>query len=206
MLNAHAIYRLLIEEEQPVIPDDPNQLRLPIDPDVDALDTKSEIMRYADEPFRIPGNGPTSLYQDLLDKLRGRARRKIGNNTYLVNHGESIAVLFHATDVVTAFKDGKIVVDSGGWQPQGDKINYGWRSPPGTTTRDRINSNLDSGWKIYQLKHVWYWFNVGNGAGTVDSGDAVRYPYTDGDTIHPDGSLKIQAHPLYTKGRKKRVA
>ena len=206
MLNAHAIYRLLIEEEQPVIPDDPNQLRLPIDPDVDSLDTKSEIMRYADEPFRVPGNGPTSLYQDLLAKLNGRARRKVDRNTYLVNHDESIAVLFHATDVVTAFKDGRIVVDSGGWMPGGGSYAPGWRNPPGTTTRARMNDNLDSGWCIYQLSGKWYWFNVATRAGTVDSGDTVRYPYTDGDTIYPDGSLKIQAHPLYAKGRRKRVA
>ena len=200
MLNARAICRLLIDDEQPVPPpDDPNQLGL--DFNSDDLDPKAEIMRYAEQPFSVPGAGPTELYDDLLHKLNRRPRKKVANNTYIVSYPDRLAVRFHQTDVVTAFPDGRVVIESGGWRPGGGQQDYGWRDEPGRTTMDRINSWCPSGWKIYKKDKKWYWFNyTANGHHWETD---VRFPYTDGDTIQPNGYLKIQAHPIYLRRRRR---
>lgn len=212
MLNARAIYRLLIEEDPPTpLPDDPRQMGLDFNPD-EVVDPKAEIFRYA-EHFRIPGSGPTSTYEHFRRKLGDRARRnaegnpskKIQNNTFLIDYGDRIAVRYHQTDVVTAYRDGKVVVDTGGWNPQGRYANMGWRAPTGSTTRDRIGhmAGTAGGWDIYQKSYEWFWYNRGTGAGNWD--DTRRYPFSDGDTIHPDGSLEAQAEPVDVRKRRRKV-
>lgn len=201
MLNARAIYRLLIDDEQPVPPpDDPSQLGL--DFNSDDLDPKAEIMRYAETPFQVPGAGATDLYPRLQNKLDGKPRRKIGNNTYVIAYPDRLAVRLHQTDVVTAFPDGRVVVESGGWRPGGGQWHPGFRGEPGTTTMDRINSWTPSGWKIYKKDNVWYWFNYTANGHHWDTD--TRLPYSDGDTIMPNGYLKIQERPIYLKRRKRR--
>jgi len=203
MLNARDILRLLIDDEQPVPPppDDPNQLGL--DFNTDDLDARDEIMRYAEQPFSIPGTGPTTVYQRLTGTLFNRPTKKLANNTYAIRHNDRLAVRFHQTDVVTAYPDGRVVVNSGGgWRPGGGQQAPGWRTSPGTTTMARMNEWLCSGWQIYKLKGEWYWFNA---AGPRHWETEVRYPYSDLDYIKPDGSLYIQQHPVYLKKRRKRV-
>jgi hypothetical protein len=196
MLNSRAIYRLLIDDEQPAAP---------AGPDAD-FDPNEEILRYAAKPFRVDGNGPTTLYADFTHTLGGRTRRKIALNTYLINHGPAIAVRLHQTDVVTAWPDGKIMVDSGGWNPQGHQSNpWNNRQASGVTTKDRINANLDSGWQLYQQQGRWYWYNCATDTGSCYDPENTRYPYTDKDTIFPDGSLQMQADPEYPKRRKRRA-
>jgi hypothetical protein len=203
MLNAHAICRLLIDDEQPVPqPDDPRQMGLDFNAD-ELLDPKSEIMRYAETPFRIPGSGPTDLYQKLQNRLGGRPRRKIENNTYVLDHGDRLAVRLHQTDVVTAYPDGRIVVDSGGWRPGGGKWAEGWRNSPGRTTMDRIEGHLSSGWHIYKKQDNWFWYNNATKRGNYE--DNIRIPYDDGDTIFPDGSLQTKQAIVHVKQRKKRT-
>ena len=203
MLNARAILRLLIDDEQPVTPppDDPNQLGL--DFNSDELDAKDEIMRYAEQPFSVPGAGRTDLYQRLTGTLHNRPQKKVGNNTYAVRHNDRLAIRFHQTDVVTAYPDGRVVVNSGGWKQGsgGHGYNPGWRAEPGTTTMARMNDWLCSGWQIYKLKNEWYWFNQ---AGQQRYWEAdTRFPYTDRDIIQSDGSLRPQEHPIAVKRRKK---
>lgn len=204
MLNASDLFRILIEDEQPVPPPgDPNQPALASS--ADDLDPKSEVMRYADEPFTIRSGSPTDLYQRLTNKLGTRPSKKVGNNTYVVRHPDRLAVKFHQTDVVTAFPDGRIVVNSGGWKPGsgGHGYNPGWRSEPGTTTMARMNDWLSSGWQIYRLKGEWYWYNRGSGVRHWESD--TRLPYTDGDHITPEGALQLKAHPVYVKRRRKKL-
>ena len=201
MLSARAICRLLIDDEQPVPPPaDPNQLVLDFNPD-ELLDPEKEIMRYADKPFPVQGSGPTALYVELQNTLHGRPQKKVANNTYVIDHGDRIAVRFHRTDVVTAYPDGKVVVDSGGWRPGGGMYAAGWRDAPGRTTMDRMNGYLPSGWRIYKFKDEWYWYNIAN---PNRFGDEWRYPYDDGDLIDPHGSLHIQKHPLPLKPKRRR--
>jgi hypothetical protein len=205
MLNARAIYRLLIEDEQPPTPDDPNQLTLSIDPGPDGYDPRSEILRYAEEPFRVPGDGPTSKYAQFSQQLGRRDSRKLAAHSYLVKYPDKLAVRYHTTDVATVYPDGRIVFDSGGWRPGGSNARAGWKTDAGTTTRDRMSYAFDSGWRIYKNDFVWYWYNHTTGAGCAGKDDKIL-PYDDGDTIYPDGSLKIQTHPIYPKRRQRRVA
>lgn len=209
MLNASVICRLLLDDEQPLPPADPQPLDTPFDPD--AVDPKAEVMRYAEQPFRVPGGFPTQMYRRMQIKLGDKQRKKVANNTFFVRRGENYAVQFHQTDVVTYEPDGKIVVRTGGWHPGGRNADYGWKMAAGTTTMDRINSNLDSGWRIYKTgakrdrssDGAWYWYNHTTGAGRADS--EALYPFTEGDSIYPDGSLLIQAHPIYKQKRTRRA-
>ncbi len=73
----------------------------------------------------------------------------------------SIAVRYHATDLLTFRPDGKVVVTSGGFRSK--------------TTKDRINAYLPPGFpRVWQAKGVWTY----GGA-----------PLMDGDTISRAGKL-----------------
>lgn len=212
MLSARAIYRLLIDNEQPENPpDDPNQLDFTgsgFGSNLDDIDTKSEIHRYSQQPFRIPGSGPSDSYQRLSDKLRGRQSSKLtGRSTYIVNLGDRIVVRYHVTDVVVAYPDGKVVIQTDGWHLGGSRNSGpGWNYSPasGVTTMDRISPWLSSGWGLYSKKadNCWFWYNHATKAGDYESD--LRYPFTEGDAIFPDGSLQIQAQPEEVKPKRKR--
>ena len=218
MLNASAIFRLLIDDEQPVEPAkepvDPNQLALDFNQD-ELLDPMKEIERYTEKPLRIPGDGPTTTFQKFQDELDGGHPRRDEEGhrwklltwrgrTRLIDYGDYIVVRYHDTDVVTAHRDGKVVIDTGGWHPGGGRYDPAWRGEPGNTTQDRIArvGGSAGGWRIYKKDHVWYWYNPGLGKG--DYSDTVRYPFSSGDTIFPDGSLQAQEPPHDARRRRRR--
>ncbi len=104
-------------------------------------------------------------YAQVAEQLTGRcaARRKIDNNTYLERRGDdAIAVKLHATDIVTFHRDGRVTINSGGWQT--------------VTTKDRLNNY--SPLRVYADKGVWY---VSDGEKTV--------VYEDGLTTDTEGRL-----------------
>lgn len=83
------------------------------------------------------------LYDDFLSVLNGRQSRKVGNNTYMQQRDEdAIAVKLHDTDVVTALRDGSVVLDSGGWKT--------------VTTKDRMNKWLPDPWRVWTERGTWY--------------------------------------------------
>jgi hypothetical protein len=94
----------------------------------------------------------------------------IANNTHLVRRNEeTIAVRLHSTDVVTYYKDGDVMLNSGGWQT--------------VTTKDRMNRF--SPYSVWQEKGIWYVHaKIAKGLVLVPQ-DLV---YDDGVTIHPDGT------------------
>lgn len=110
-------------------------------------------------------------YQEAQERLGGRDSRKLENNTYLKRRADgTLAVMLHATDVVTYHPDGRIVLDSGGWRT--------------VTTKDRLNK--------YAPLHLWarngQWlvgYYTGDWKETINQADI----YQDGMTINPDGSL-----------------
>ena len=87
--------------------------------------------------------------------LQGKASKRIGNNTELdrLTH-DSIGVLLHRTYVVVFYRDGKVKLNSGGWQT--------------VTTKDRMNRF--SPFQVYQDDHEWY---VVTNKGTVDFEDGM---------------------------------
>ena len=104
-------------------------------------------------------------YDSLRQYLNGKVDRpapEVANNTRVIDHGESIAVRLHETDVITFHSDGRIVLNSGGWRT--------------VTTKQRINSYLD-GWWLYQEKGEWY---------LTDSWDSKGFVFADGLTIGPN--------------------
>jgi hypothetical protein len=65
---------------------------------------------------------------------------------------------------VTYHRDGRIVLNDGGWKT--------------VTTKARFNEYLPYRWRVYSDKGAWYLWNADE-----------KHPYADGITIHPDGSV-----------------
>tara|TARA_Y100000310_G_C20590770_1_gene767861 strand:+ start:211 stop:963 length:753 start_codon:yes stop_codon:yes gene_type:complete len=113
-------------------------------------------------------------YTQANTKLGNRDSRKLQNNTYLQRRESgAIAVLLHATDVVTFNPDGTTVLNSGGWRT--------------VTTKDRINTYLPFH-RIDQVNHIWY-----------ISGKA----YSDGMVIGKRGGIQKSASARDLKRQKK---
>jgi len=85
-------------------------------------------------------NLPTS-YAEALAALKGKDYRKLCNNTVAVSvprfHDEPhyIGIKLHNTVVVAFYPDGRVVLNSGGWET--------------VTTKARINACLPAGWRVY---------------------------------------------------------
>lgn len=108
---------------------------------------------------------PTNL-RDAREALRGKVERKIGNNTYLVDRGDAVAMRLHDTGVITWTADG-ITLDSGGW-----------KTP---TTKDRMSSILQrGGFTIWQERGEW---------SLVRLSDRKTWPYADGMTVCYDPDI-----------------
>lgn len=78
----------------------------------------------------------------LIATARDKVSKPLGNNTYVENLGDCLAVRFHHTYVVTYFLDGSIVLDSDRWRTE--------------TTKARMNEYLPEGWSVYQERGTWY--------------------------------------------------
>jgi hypothetical protein len=97
-------------------------------------------------------------------KMAQTRRRKLGNNTYLVidDAPSSYAIRLHKTNIITYHTDGRVVLDSGGWQTR--------------TTSARLNEY--SPYRVYSDRGVWY----------VKIGDKT-VTWRDGITIGPRGGI-----------------
>lgn len=105
---------------------------------------------------------PTNL-RDARESLRGKVERKVGNNTYLVDRGDAVAMRLHDTDIVTWTADG-ITLDSGGW-----------KTP---TTKDRMTSILQRvGFSLWATRGEW---------ALVRLSDRREWAYADGMTVYYD--------------------
>lgn len=91
---------------------------------------------------------------------------------------EAIAVQLHATDVVTFFLDGRIEVNTGGWDT--------------VTTRDRINCYLDKPWHVYGERCATILSNYRWYAGQDNENKregCVEVVLSHSATILPDGTV-----------------
>ncbi len=115
----------------------------------------------------------THEYATQAARLTGRnaKSRKIANNTYMQRRDENtIALLYHETDVVTYKSSGDVILDSGGWRTY--------------TTKERINMGLPSGFYLSQNRGQWILRS-----GSYSDTEAKEYLLQDGTTIHADGSV-----------------
>lgn len=80
----------------------------------------------------------SSSYDVLVSKVNNIARRKkIDNNTYLLEYPDHKAIRLHDTEILIE-RDGKITLNNGGWDTM--------------TTRARINKYLPFGYSVYRVK------------------------------------------------------
>lgn len=116
-----------------------------------------------------------TTYERLNNELKTARSERNGkpyaNNTRIYRRGEAVALCLHWTDVVTAFEDGRVVLDSGGWRT--------------VTTKERIHSAI-APWFLLQRKGAWF---VSFGSPYADKAKAV-IPYEDGMTLWPDGRYR----------------
>ena len=121
-----------------------------------------------------------STYEGALRFLQGAERRTIGHNTSVVTswgppHScgrKAVGILYHSTVVLWFHPDGKIVLNSGGWQT--------------VTTKQRMNAFLPDGVCIYQNDHAWYVNDCRHVEGYVFD-DLTRHEYHDEYVIEPEG-------------------
>jgi hypothetical protein len=89
---------------------------------------------------------------------------KIANHTHLerASNGEAITIRLHSTQIVTYWRNGAIVVNSGGYRS--------------TTTKARMNTVLPQRFGIFQKNHEWL-VRIGRHE------DKVTVPFFDGAVI-----------------------
>ena len=217
MNKARSIVDRLLEDDPPVEPQQPEQ---PAPDGGEDEDVRDMFLRLNNtpEPFQARGTPGTGLrrYATMNEQLGRRPSKKIDNHTYLVRGDDgAISVRLHQTDIVTYSPDGTATFSTGGW--------------PTKTTRARMDRWIPADWAIYSesfKKHgeeapdLWwddgggrgggrpiqggiskmFWYNRATNAGTWESGWYI--PFTDGDSIAPDGTLRHQAEPKQ-RGRRR---
>jgi hypothetical protein len=140
---------------------------------VNALAKENDARGYDTLIVFLPTSNVFSTAYDVFEKARGKIetvkRRKLANNTYLIDNGKRRAVRLHSTDILTEIGPGRLRVDTGGWDTM--------------TTRDRLErfSNL----RVWRDKGITYvdGHKLRDGmtiAGTLDlegsSGRSTAYP------------------------------
>lgn len=130
-------------------------------------------------------------YADADKLLQGRCRhrRKLANNTYLLRThpwsapDEAIAVRLHFTNIVTFYKDGRIALNTGGWNT--------------VTTRGRMNQYIPQTYSVGSERNTCFLYKRSEVA--VKSKWDETYSYyphekhcviEDSVTIQPDGSVE----------------
>ncbi len=107
-----------------------------------------------------------------LDSLlvgRNKDKKKLAPNTYAMRGPKSIAIRLHATDILTFYPCGSVVVKTGGWKT--------------VTTKSRINDYLPVGWHIFQEYGVWRWWK------RMVAPEDTGQKFSDGDCITGRGEL-----------------
>lgn len=123
-----------------------------------------------------------------IGQLHGRCmyQRKVAGNTWLKRRagneadGYAVALQYHDTDVVTFRPDGGMVLNSGGWHT--------------VTTKERINWCLPDGFRLSQVKRVWY-ITVGETTQIFSHPITACYVgnehvFADGMVVYPDGRVE----------------
>lgn len=107
--------------------------------------------------------------QRILATARNAAEGKpLENNTRLFQRGEDCAIRLHSTDIVTIHPDDSVTLNSGGWLT--------------VTTKDRWKEYSPG--RVYSDRGVFTLYFAGR-----------EFPYADGITMHPDGSVTGAGSP-----------
>jgi hypothetical protein len=205
MSHACQLVKRLLEDEPPVAPEQPTNFD---DEGDEEFNPRDYVVTPSMSAFSAKGSAfGTRPYAARLEQLGGRRKRKLETrNTYLErSHDGNITIRYYDTDIVTYYPDGSVCVTTGGW--------------PTDSTRKRLDDTaLPGGWALFSesyKKHnetapsvYWdaarrdikkgimklFWYNRHTNMGTSESGWYI--PFTDGDIIDPDGTLKHNAEPV----------
>lgn len=112
-----------------------------------------------------------TIYEVMKHNYNHGVKEK-GVATFLHPMGETdaYALRYHATDVVIAYPDGSVVLNSGGFSTP----HYAWSNRTMTvspTTRERISRYLPKGYSLSQQNNKW-WLSMPNGS-TVEFKDGM---------------------------------
>ena len=80
-------------------------------------------------------------YEEAKEKLKGKEKLTIGNNTWLIKTNDGFGIKYHNTTVIEILPNDLYVLKSGGYQT--------------STTAIRINQL--SPLRVYKVKHKWYY-------------------------------------------------
>ena len=115
-----------------------------------------------------------TLFEKWNEKLGAQKQKNVPSIRSTILHRlaeDRIALKYHATNVVTAHRDGSITLDSGGWRT--------------ATTKARMTDAIRTGGGafggVYSNKGEWILYRC----------DGVNVPYADGITIAADGRRAI---------------
>lgn len=99
------------------------------------------LLAVVSSPGRImEGNKMATIYEVMQHHVTHRIDEK-GGATMLHPLGGAYALRYHHTDVVTAYPDGKVVLNSGGYRT--------------LTTKERINRYMPEGCKLINKRGKW---------------------------------------------------
>ena len=107
--------------------------------------------------------------------LKKRDSKKLCNNTYLKRLDDCIAVLLHCTYIIKYYPDGRIVLNTNGWET--------------VTTKDRLNGFLGWPFGICTISGRWF----------LRCRDGI-YLYEDHMEIDKDGFPNTQPLPCFQLG------
>ena|ERR1035438_7723526 len=79
-------------------------------------------------------------YAQAVEALNGRDSVKLGNNTWLIDCDDYIAVRLHNTHIVKFYSGGLVTLHTGGFYS--------------VTTKSRMNQFIRA--NVYQRAHQWY--------------------------------------------------
>lgn len=133
-----------------------------------------------------------NIYTEVLRDLNGKQSRKVAHNTYLqVRDSETIALRYHATDVVTYHSDGRVVLDTGGWRT--------------STTKLRFNESYSRlPLRIWADRGVWYVSKPGDWENAVAFADGLTLS-PNGDGLYRIDSDTIGEDPKKTQKLRRKV-
>lgn len=110
------------------------------------------------------------VYEKMSETLGGRSSKKVANNTYLQRRdADTIALHYHATDVVIYHSDGRIVLESGGWRTVTTKVR--WNADYAGLSREGFRVASDKG-----VLYLYKWTEP-----------REEWPFEDGITLRPNG-------------------
>lgn len=105
-------------------------------------------------------------YQQAIEYLKGKRERPFAHNTRLELCEDHIEAKYHGNTVASFYPDGSNAYSSCGWKT--------------STTKERINWFLPSGFSLYQERSIWR---------VVKHGTNYDYIFADGLTIDVNGNV-----------------